>query len=109
MVYHEVHETSVSQSDYGDSIPLDSLTDQLLQTGANSDYGDSIPLDPATDNIMQHGTIDIEETPFTKFRYGTLEVSDFINPRYCEYKVGGTIVNTKWLTSSFICVWSPLT
>jgi hypothetical protein len=47
----------------------------------------SIPLDPATDDIMNHGTTDIEETPFTKFRSGTLNVSDFIDPRYCEQKV----------------------
>ena len=87
MVSHKVNDESADQSDYGDSIPLDSLTDKLIQNEGKSDYGDSIPLDPATDNLIQQGTTDIEETPFTKFRSGTLNVSDFIDPRYCEYKV----------------------
>jgi hypothetical protein len=69
-----------SQSDYGDSIPLDSLTKKIIQNGAESDYGDSIPLDTTTDNILQHGITDIEDAPFTKFRQGTLNVSDFIDP-----------------------------
>ena len=87
MASHKVNHESAEQSDYGDSIPLDSLTDNLIQNGAKSDYGESIPLDPATDNIMKHGVTDIEETPFTKFRSGILNVSDFKDPQYCEYKV----------------------
>lgn len=87
MVYQETHEDPASQSDYGESIPLDSLTEKIIQNGAKSDYGDSIPLDPATEYIMQNGVPDIEETPFIKLRNGTLEVSDFTAPRYCELKV----------------------
>jgi hypothetical protein len=88
MVSHKVNDESADQSDYGDSIPLDSLTDKLIQN-EGSDYGESIPLDPATDNIMKHGLADINDTdtPFTKFRTGTLNVSDFIDPQYCEQKV----------------------
>jgi hypothetical protein len=86
MVSHKVNDESADQSDYGDSIPLDSLTDKLIQN-EGSDYGESIPLDPTTDSLIQHGTTSTEETPFTKFRSGTLNVSDFIDPQYCEYKV----------------------
>ena len=88
MVSHKVDTEPADQSDYGDSIPLDSLTDKLIQN-EGSDYGESIPLDPTTDNIMNHGLADIEDTdtPFTKFRSGTLNVSDFIDPQYCEQKV----------------------
>ena len=87
MVSHKLDNESADQSDYGDSIPLDSLTDKLIENGATSDYGESIPLDPATDTIIQQGINDIEDTPFTKFRSGTLNVSNFIDPRYCEQKV----------------------
>jgi len=87
MISHQTDNESAEQSDYGDSIPLDSLTDNLIQNGAKSDYGESTPLDPATENIMRHGLTDIEETPFTKFRSGILNVSDFKDPQYCEYKV----------------------
>jgi hypothetical protein len=90
MVSHKVNDES-AESDYGDSIPLDSLTDKLIQNEGKSDYGESIPLDPTTDNLIQHGTTNTEETPFTKFRSGTLNVSDFIDPQYCEYKVSFTI------------------
>jgi hypothetical protein len=90
MVSHKVNDES-AESDYGDSIPLDSLTDKLIQNEGKSDYGESIPLDPTTDNLIQHLTTNIEETPFTKFRSGTLNVSDFIDPQYCEYKVSFTI------------------
>jgi len=88
MVSHKVNNES-AESDYGDSIPLDSLTDNIIQSGTKSNYGESIPLDPATDNIMEHGLADINDTdsPFTKFRTGTLNVSDFIDPQYCEQKV----------------------
>jgi hypothetical protein len=86
MASHKVDNEPADQSDYGDSIPLDSLTDKLIQN-EGSDYGESIPLDSTTDDLIQHGTTNIEETPFTKFRSGTLNVSDFIDPQYCEYKV----------------------
>jgi hypothetical protein len=36
----KVKNESADQSDYGDSIPLDSLTDKLIQNGATSDYGE---------------------------------------------------------------------
>lgn len=91
MVSHKVNDESANQSDFGDSIPLDSLTDKLIQNEGTSDYGESIPLDPATDDIIEHGVTNIEDTPFTKFRSGTLNVSDFIDPQYCEYKVSFTI------------------
>jgi hypothetical protein len=89
MVSHTVNDESADQSDYGDSIPLDSSTDKVIQNEGKGDYGESIPLDPATDNIMNHGLANIIETdtPFTKFRSGVLNVSDFIDPQYCEQKV----------------------
>lgn len=83
MVLQNTDNEPATQSDYGDSIPLDSLTDKLIQQGTRSDYDDKI----TQQNITQQGIPDIEDTPFVKFKNGTLNVSDFIDPRYCEYKV----------------------
>lgn len=55
----------------------------------DSDYGDSLPLAVVEAAIRQvePSVDDIEDTPFVKFKNGTLSVTDLTGPLYCEFKV----------------------